>query len=564
MPHAPLLDKTRRWLRRPVSADPRSPGDPVIRRKSRLLNAFLLIAIAVFGLVDVVYTVTRPGYTPPWYGYAFLVGAWLLNRRGRYRAAASVTLAMFPLVIVALIVSGASAEPRTTLSYLVLGILLASILLAWRGVAVFTLVSLGVVVLMPVLAPDSVGSLSGLVGPLSLVALVAGLSLVFLHHRDQVERDRQTELRVSEERLRLALEAARMGTWEWDVTTGAVRWSGRIEHMFGLPSGGFDGTYESYLALIHPDDRPGLEKAVQAVLAGETSNYEIRHRVAPPGGAERWLEGHGRVERDDSGRTVRMLGTVSDVTERQRAEAEREALIRELEMKNTELESYTYTVSHDLKSPLVTIRGFLGYIEGHAAEGRMESLREDLARVVGATDRMHRLLDELLHLSRIGRVGKPPEDVGVVTVAEEVVALARGRLDAKGIGVEVAPDLPTVRADRLRLLELIQNLVDNAIRFMGDTSSPRIHIGWRRTDQPPVIFVQDNGIGIDSAHHEKVFGLFDKLDPRTEGTGVGLALARRIVEVHGGRIWVESEGRSRGTTVCFTLPAAPLTAPAPA
>ena len=429
---SPVLDTVRRWLHRWVPVELGSPGAPEVRRKSRLLAAFLLVAVAVFGLVDVVYVSTVPGYTPPWYGYAFLLGAWVLNQRGHYRASASVTLAMFPLVIFALVVSGSSAEPRTTLSYLVLGILLASILLSWRGVAFFTLVSLGGLALMPVLAPAAVPSWGDLVGPFSITALGAGLSLVFMHHRDRVERDRQAELR---------------------------------------------------------------------------------------------------------------------------------ALIRELELKNAELERYTYTVSHDLKSPLVTIRGFLGYIEDHAAAGRMESLREDMARVVGATDRMRRLLDELLHLSRVGRVGNPPEDVAVASVVDEAVALARGRLDAGGIDVEIAPDLPTVRADRSRLLELVQNLVDNAILFMGDTSVPRIRVGWRRTDDAPVIFVRDNGIGIDPAYHERVFGLFDKLDPATGGTGVGLALARRIAEVHGGRIWVESEGKGRGCTVCFTLPAVPPPAP---
>jgi signal transduction histidine kinase len=128
--------------------------------------------------------------------------------------------------------------------------------------------------------------------------------------------------------------------------------------------------------------------------------------------------------------------------------------------------------------------------------------------------------------------------------------------------VEVSEDLPTVRTDRLRVTELLQNLVDNAIRFMGDSPHPRIDIGWRDVAEGPVFVVKDSGIGIDPAYHETVFGLFDKLDPETEGTGVGLALARRIVEVHGGRIWIESEGRGRGTTVCFTLPDPPLVAPA--
>ena len=171
-----------------------------------------------------------------------------------------------------------------------------------------------------------------------------------------------------------------------------------------------------------------------------------------------------------------------DQVERDR-QAELQASIRELEMKNTELERFTYTVSHDLKSPLVTIHGFLGYVTRHAEEGRAEQLREDVARIEAATDRM-----------------------------------------------------------QLLLVELLQNLIDNAIRFMGDQLQPAIKIGWRPEPEEPVFFVRDNGVGIDPAYHDRVFGLFDKLDPRTEGTGVGLALARRIVEVHGGRTWIESEG----------------------
>jgi PAS domain S-box-containing protein len=548
----PPLRRLRDLLCRP------DPGlDPIVRRKSRLLAAFLLVAIAVFGLVDSVYAFTVPGYVPPWYGYALLLTAWLLNRCDRYRAAATVTLAMFPLVIFTLVVTGSSAYPRGTLSYLVLGILLASILLSWRGVALLTLISLGGLLLMPVLAPGTVPSFSGLVGPFSVTALGAGLSLVFMRHRDLVERDRQEELRTSEARLRLALEAAGMGAWDWEVGTGAVRWWGRVEPMFGLPPGGFGGTYEAYVALIHPDDRPRVEKAIRDVLAGDFTDYEVRHRLAAVDREGRWLEGRGRVEHDDAGRPVRMMGTVRDITDRQREEAEREALIRELEMKNTELERFTYTVSHDLKSPLVTIRGFLGYIERHAAGGRGDLLREDLARIVAASDRMERLLDELLRLSRIGRFANPPEEIGVGEAAAEAVALLRGRLDAGAVEVEIVADLPAITADRLRVVELLQNVIDNAIRFMGDQPHPRIRIGSRREPDGPVFYVRDNGIGIDPAYHERVFGLFDKLDPRTEGTGVGLALARRIVEVHGGRAWIESEGRGHGTTVCFTLPGPP-------
>jgi signal transduction histidine kinase len=132
----------------------------------------------------------------------------------------------------------------------------------------------------------------------------------------------------------------------------------------------------------------------------------------------------------------------------------------------------------------------------------------------------------------------------------------RGSLEAENVQIEIQPDLPVVQGDRARLVEVMQNLIDNACSFMGDRSEPRITIGQRGTDWDgkPIVFVRDNGIGIDPQYHEKVFGLFDKLDPRSPGTGIGLALVKRIVEVHGGRIWVESAGAGCGSTFCFTLP----------
>ena len=127
---------------------------------------------------------------------------------------------------------------------------------------------------------------------------------------------------------------------------------------------------------------------------------------------------------------------------------------------------------------------------------------------------------------------------------------------AGDIHVAVADHLPAVNGDRPRLVEVVQNLVDNAAKFMGGQPDPRIEIGVREENHETTFFVQDNGIGIDPLFHQKVFGLFDKLDPRSEGTGVGLALVKRIVEIHGGRIWVNSDGSGNGTTVYFTLPVA--------
>ena len=229
----------------------------------------------------------------------------------------------------------------------------------------------------------------------------------------------------------------------------------------------------------------------------------------------------------------------------------------DLAAKNAELERFNYTVSHDLKTPLVTIRGFAGLAGGDLAAGRQDAVRKDLGRIVAAADKMHRLLDDLLELSRIGRVVHPPEDVPLGGLVREALELLKGQLEPRGIVVEVAPDLPVVRADRRRLLEVLQNLLENAAKFSGGQERPRIELAMREDGGERVFFVRDNGRGIEPRFLERVFGLFEKLDPGGEGTGVGLALVRRIVEAHGGRVWAESAGLGRGATFCFTLPGGP-------
>jgi signal transduction histidine kinase len=300
-------------------------------------------------------------------------------------------------------------------------------------------------------------------------------------------------------------------------------------------------------------------RAIDAIRSEGRRRHSIRFRVLGPEGAVRWIESHGRVDRDREGRPVRARGTILDVTDRQRVETEREALIRELEAKNVELERFTYTISHDLKSPLITIRGFLGLLEKDAVEGRLDRLRDDIGRMTSATDTMQNLLHELLRLSRVGRIISPSERVSFATIAGEAAGLVRARLEERGGRLEIEDGLPEVLGDRVRLVEVVQNLLENAAKFAGHASTPVVTVGSRPggTGSPPVLFVRDNGIGIEPRFHEKVFGLFEKLDPRAEGSGVGLALVRRIVEVHGGRTWIESAGRGHGTTVCLTLPLPP-------
>lgn len=656
--------------------------DVALRYKSRLLGLFLLAMIVVFLVVDTVYLATVPDYQPPWYGYIFLVGSYLLNRSGRYSIAAFLTIAMFPIVILASNISGEASNPLTILYYLIPGLILGGILLPIYETASFALIEIAVILSMPYLAPDAFEDFSAVIGPLSAMVISAVLVLISMKARDQIEADRQAKLRDSEERLRLALDAAQMGTWNWNIETGAVSWSEKIEPLFGMKPGEFDGKYETYLSLIHPGDLASVQHAIEHVIADESADYFVEHRIICPNGHVCWLEGRGRVYRSVSGKPLRMVGTVVDITDRKRAdealrqteekyrhiveyavngifqsapagqflsvnsamariygysspeemiasvhniasqvyadssdraefirvledegsiygfearnyrrdgsiiwvssnsrivkdadgrilyyegtveditgrkeaEAERERLLAELAAKNAELERFVYTVSHDLKSPLVTIVGFLGYLEDDIKSGNLDILQKDVERIYRAAFKMQDLLKDLLDLSRVGRMMNEPEDIQLEELVREAIELTDGRLFERGVKIQIQPGLPHIYGDRHRLLELIQNLIDNAAKYMGNQSEPVIEIGQADFEsEKPIFYVRDNGIGIAPEYHERIFGLFNKLDPTFEGTGVGLALVKRITEFHGGRIWVESEA-GHGATFYFTLP----------
>lgn len=245
---------------------------------------------------------------------------------------------------------------------------------------------------------------------------------------------------------------------------------------------------------------------------------------------------------------------VRDITQRKWIEAEREILIEELEHKNTELERFTYTVSHDLKSPLITIKGFLGFLEQDALSGNQTRFKSDIQRISDATNKMQSLLNELLNLSRVGRLVNESQQVNFNEIVTEALDLVHGRLQTNKIQVQVQENLSNVYGDRPRLVEVLQNLIDNAAKFVVNQPKPLIQIGQNGFEnEMPIFYVRDNGIGIDTAHHDRIFGLFNKLDAESEGTGVGLALVKRIVELHGGKIWVESH-LGKGATFYFTLP----------
>ena len=254
------------------------------------------------------------------------------------------------------------------------------------------------------------------------------------------------------------------------------------------------------------------------------------------------------------GRPEAIFITFTDITQLKQAEDRLALQARELARKNEELERFAYTVSHDLKSPLVTIKGFLSFVEKDLDTGDMERMTQDLGRIGQAADRMQDLLADILELSRIGRSSKNIETFPLSSALDMALDNLAGGIAAAGARIEKPVDWPLVTADRLRISEVFQNLLENALKYHGE-KPPHIVLGWKAEGGEYRIFVQDTGIGLESKYLSTVFGLFNKLDPKSEGTGVGLALVQRIVELHGGRAWVESPGRGQGSTFWFSLPA---------
>ena len=227
--------------------------------------------------------------------------------------------------------------------------------------------------------------------------------------------------------------------------------------------------------------------------------------------------------------------------------------VEELEAKNAELERFAYTVSHDLKSPLITIKGFLGMIQKDVDNERFDRVKGDLNRIANATDKMQHLLEDLLELSRIGRVINPSLHFSLTDVAKEAVELLDALVKEYKVKINISDNMPIIFADKIRIREVFQNLIENAVKFREKNRQLEINIGCEKSNEKCVFYIKDNGIGVEKEYLSKIFGLFDKLDPNSEGTGIGLAIVKRIIELHGGKIWAESEGSGLGMSFYFTL-----------
>ena len=300
-------------------------------------------------------------------------------------------------------------------------------------------------------------------------------------------------------------------------------------------------------------EAPYLEVYARVAQTGEPTSFET---LFPP--LQRYFHISVTSPKKDYFVTV-----FEDITERRQMEERLRAqaielsqAVSDLEETNAELERFMYMISHDLKSPLVTIATFLGYLEEDLEHRDASRIDKDIFYIRTAADKMGQLLSELLEMSRIGRLVNPSVEVGFQEVAQEAVQTVAGPIAARGVAVQVGEENVPLYGDRPRLVEIWQNLLENAVKYMGEQPAPRLTIGLERQGEETVFFVCDNGIGIDPQYHDKIFGIFEKLDPKSGGTGIGLAIVKRIVELYRGKIWVESAGLGQGACFRFTLPGA--------
>jgi PAS domain S-box-containing protein len=384
----------------------------------------------------------------------------------------------------------------------------------------------------------------------------------------EINEHRQAEEKAQQlsERLTLAAQAAHIGVWDWDLRTNELVWDETMYELYGaVPTNAIKDRWAIFWNSIHPDDRPAMETLCERAPR-EAGTLASEVRVVWPDGSLRVLELHAQVIRDRNGQPIRMTGINVDITERKHAAEEVIRLNRELEQRvlertaelaaaNKELDSFAYSVSHDLRAPLRHVEGFLALLRQKIQANLDEQSQRYMSIILEANRRMARLIDDLLSFSRMARQNVAKTSVNLGTLVREVIHDLEPDTRGRAIDWQI-DELPVVTADAALLRSVLFNLLSNAHKFTRPRERACIAVGCAPSQAGEIaIFVRDNGVGFDPRYSAKLFGVFQRLHRADdfEGTGIGLANVRRIIDRHGGRTW--AEGRpDEGATFYFSLP----------
>jgi signal transduction histidine kinase len=365
-------------------------------------------------------------------------------------------------------------------------------------------------------------------------------------------RSAEAAAKTGEERLRIALQAAGAGAWDWDLANNVAWWSPEMYALWNVAPG-TTMRLDNSLALIHELDRETVNKVVDEAIAKRTPYHcEFRLSGTPPG-QERWMASRGRVVFDDAGNPARLVGISLDMAEQKRTERELRLLNDALERSNVELKHFAHAASHDLQTPMRSVASFAELLQAKYAPQLAGQGSDWIARIVQSVQQLQTIVRDLLRYARLDSPPQPFAAVNMRDLFQRVVSLLDAAIRESAAQV-TADDLPVVQGDATQLTELLLNLIGNALKYRSK-EPPRVHIAVQRIDDAWRFAVSDRGIGIEPRHHERIFETFRRLHNQQQypGTGIGLAICRRVVQTHGGKIWVESEP-GRGSTFFFTLP----------
>lgn len=375
---------------------------------------------------------------------------------------------------------------------------------------------------------------------------------VIAQGNDITERKKaEQKLSEAQEKLNLALDNGNIGTWEKDLKTNYLIWDKRMKKMFGFEERPFDGKYETFEKCLIDEDVPYVREALRKAVE-EDRPYEAVYRIRTDKGNVNYINSKASVIKNKAGKPIRMSGVCFDVTDMKKgAERILIKLNEDLHRSNKELEQFAYVASHDLQEPLRMVASFTQLLAARYKDKLDDDAKEFIHYAVDGATRMQSLINDLLNYSRIGTRGKSFENADFNQIFNKTISNLRLRIEEKKAVVS-CDKLPALSCDEIQMVQLFQNLIANALKFCDTT--PVVHISTKESPTHYIFSVKDNGIGIEEQYFNKIFLIFQRLMPREKysGSGIGLAICKRIVERHGGKIWIKSEV-GKGTTFYFSI-----------